>query len=831
MMTAVLQQEEKEQPRGRIEDPRLLTGKGQFVDDLNALNQAYMGLVLSPFAHAKIKSIDLSKVRSSPKFIASLTGADLLKGGVLPVAQNPWPPQKRAKRYHLAVDKVRFAGEPVAAILARDKNSLEDLIDLVEVEYEQLPVVNTIEESKQKKALLYDDWEDNVSQTNEEKKGDAAKAISSASYVVTAREGIRRQEAAPIETHAVLVTYDVEKDVFEVTATVQSVHGLQGQLTSELGIPKEKFHVRVMDVGGGFGSKGGPSYPWPLLACLFAKKTGLPVKWTASRTEEFLEAAAGRDEYCDVTLACDKDGRIVALKASIECDIGVSGTQTHMPSMTIWTMPGPYNIPNLDLEVVSYVTNKMPIGPVRGAGAPEGCYFMERVAEIMAKKIGLDPVEFRRRNLEKPVKPGVEDYQILLDTLVKSSNYEALLQWRSDLYSKLQQKGTAASSVLGGIGISVRGSSESEDEEDEWGGEGEGFEGGGDEQKESWRNSGSSSGSGDKTEANSGSSSWQGGNNSENSSEWGESGAGGAFSFMTESAKVILDREGNVTVYTGSSPHGQGHETAFAQLASDELGVPLENVRVVWGDTQLIPFGVGTFGSRSAATGGSAVVDASRKLKSQLLQSASKVLGVDAKSLEIRNGSIVDVKSNTPLSTVGQTLVRLGKIEISADSRFTLSSMSYSSGVHLCAVTLDVETGSVKIEKYVVVEDCGRIINRSIVDGQLQGGVVHGVGGALLEGLAYDESGNLLTSTFMDYSIPTSVDSPDIDIIHKATPSTVTLNGTKGVGESGTIASYAAVMNALNDALSQLEMRKMVNIAPATPDIIYTTALTTENMK
>jgi len=830
MTTTVLEQVEKKQPKGRVEDRRLLTGKGRFVDDLNAPNQAYMGLVLSPFAHAKIKSIDLSKVRSSPNFIASLTGEDLLKEGVHPVAQNPWPPQRRANRYHLAVDKVRFAGEPVVAILVKDKNSLEDLIDLVEVVYELLPVVTTIEESKQNKTLLYDDWKDNISQTNEEKKGDAAKAISLAAFVVSAREGIRRQEAAPIETHAAFVSYDREKDLYEVNAGVQSVHGLQDQLASELGIPKKKFHVKVMDVGGGFGTKGGASYPWPLLACMFAKKTGLPVKWTGSRTEEFLEAAAGRDEYCDVTLACDKDGRIVALKAKVECDVGVSGTQTHMPSMTIWTMPGPYKIPNLDLEVATYVTNKMPIGPVRGAGAPEGCYFIERVVEIMAKKIGLDPIEFRRRNLEKPSKPDGEDYQILLDILIKSSNYEALLKWRSGLYSKLRQKGPTVSSILGGIGTSVRGSSESEDEEEDLGGEGEGFQAGGDgDRSKSWQSSGNSGGLGGNTGASSDSSSWQKSDNSNDSSEQWQSGGdddSDGFSFMTESARVVLDTNGNVTVYTGSSPHGQGEETTFAQLASDELGVPFENTHVVWGDTQLIPFGVGTFGSRSAATGGSAVVDATRKLKSQLLEMASKVLGIDAKSLGIRNGAFVNLsKPNTSLLILGQILQKLGMSEISADSRFTLSSMSYSSGVHLCAVTLDIETGKVKIDKYVLVEDCGRMINKSIVEGQLQGGVVHGIGGALLEELVYDESGNLLTSTFMDYSIPTSVDSPDIEIIHRTTPSTVTLNGVKGVGESGTIASYGAVMNALNDALSQIEKTNEVNVSPATPDIIYATAL------
>jgi aerobic carbon-monoxide dehydrogenase large subunit len=781
-----------------------------------------MGLLLSPFAHARIKSINLSNVRSSPEFIASLTGEDLVKEGVLPVAQNPWPPQKRAKRYHLAVGKVRFAGEPVAAILAKSKNSLEDLIERVEVEYEQLPVITAIEESKQNKALLYEDWKDNLSQTNEVRYGDVDKAIASASYVINAREGIRRQESAPIEPHAVLVSYDKTRDVYEVYSTVQSVHGLQNILATELNIPRQKFHVKVMDVGGGFGSKGGPSYPWPLLACLFARKTGLPVKWTATRTEEFLEAAAGRDEYCDITLACDKDGKIVALKARVECDVGVSGTQTHMPSMTIWTMSGPYRIPNVDLKVTSYVTNKMPIGPVRGAGAPEGCYFIERAAEIMAEKIGLDPIEFRRRNIGKPKKAGAEDYQNLLDTLARSSNYDELLQWRNDLYSKFMQGGSSGPKLLGGIGISARGSSEPEGGES--GGEGEGFSGGGEQTSQSWRSSRGSERTGGGRESGSGSSSWQrsGTSDSARQESGASEGGGGASWFNTETARVVLRKDGQVTVYTGSSPHGQGHETAFAQLASEELGVPIENVHVVWGDTYLIPFGIGTFGSRSAAAGGSAVVDASRRLKSQLLEKASNVLGVDQKSLEVRKGMLVNTSrpSKSP-SSVQQILEKLGVAEISADSKITLSSVSHSNAVQLCALILDVESGKVKISKYVVVEDAGRMINKSIVEGQVHGGVVHGIGGALLEELAYDDQGNLLTSTFMDYSIPTSTDSPDIEIFHKVTPSTSSLDGAKGVGESGTIASYAAVMNALNDALSQVRKGVEVNIAPALPNRIY----------
>jgi aerobic carbon-monoxide dehydrogenase large subunit len=815
MMTTVVQEQQtqREDPL-RTEDPRLLTGKARFTDDLHEPNEVYLGLVLSPLAHAKIKRIDFSKIRSSPEFIASMTGEDLVKEGVAPAKQNPWPPQKPAKRYHLAVGKVRFAGEPVAAVLVKNKASLEDLIEQVEVDYEVLPIIKTTEDAKRHDTLVYEDWKDNVSLSDKEKKGNAEKAIQSAAYVVNFREGIKRQEASPIEPHSVLVTYDKEKDLFEVCATVQSVHGLQGLLSSELKLPRKKFHVKVTDVGGGFGSKGAQSYPWPLIACLFAKKTGLPIKFTATRTEEFLEAAAGRDEYCNITLACDRDAKIIALKGDIECDIGVSGTQAHMPSLTMWSMQGPYDIPNVDLKVAAYVTNKMPIGPVRGAGAPEGCYFIERAIEVMAKKIGLDPIEFRRRNVVSPAKAQGEDYQELMDTLVKSRSYGELLHWKNDPSSGSTTTGTASSNLVRGIGLSLRG----ESEEDEAEAEGDWSQGADQGQEgSSWKGSESSEWN---KEAGRGPDSWQPSEEGTSSGKWG-SDTEEDLSFMAETARVVLNKNGDVIVYTGSSPHGQGLETAFAQLASEELGVPLDRIRVVWGDTALIPLGVGTFGSRSMATGGSAVVEASRKLKDQLVELASKNYKVDPSKLRFESGMVVSTMEGNEISLrPEQILQRSGTTELSSDSRFTLSAMSYSSGIHLCALTLDIETGMVKLLKYEVVEDCGRMINKTLVDGQIEGGVIHGVGGALLEELVYDDQRNLLTTSFLDYNIPTAMDAPPIEIIHDVTPSTVTLHGAKGVGESGTIGSYAAVLNALNDALSQLGKNE-VNVAPATPDTVF----------
>ena len=827
-------QRRSEEPKGRLEDPRLLTGRGRYVDDLRMEGQAYMGIVRSPFAHATIRGIDFSKARASPDFIAALTGDDLVEQGVTTVPQNQWPLQKPAKRYHLAVGKVRFTGEPVAAILVRRRTSLEDLVEQVEVDYDPLPVVTTIEESKKGKTLIYEDWSDNLSQRNDVKWGSAEKAIASAPYVIRAKEGIARQESAPMEPHSTLVQYRKEEDVYEVYATVQSVHGLRGQLASQLHIPEERFHVKVMDMGGGFGSKGAQSYPEPLLACLFSRTTGLPVKWTATRTEEFLEAASGRDEYCDITLACDNGGKIVAVKADVECDVGVTGTQNHMSQLSVWSMLGPYKIPNVDIRLAVYATNKMPIGPVRGAGVPEGCYFIERAMNIMAERMGIDPLELRKRNLSVERRPGGTDREPsgevdhvrLINDLIGQSRYEELLRWKNDVNSRFKQRGPSHSNIVAGLGVSIGGRSgfggdedEEEDSESEESRAGGGsHEGSSREETEQWQQDGGEGSQGEKG--------WESQGKKENgeASSWGEpenEGSGVELDFESEYARVTLDRNGEVTVYTGSSPHGQGIETTFAQLASEELKVPLDRVSVVWGDSVLIPAGIGTFGSRSAVTGGSAVVDASRKLRAQLFARASELTGTKAEALSISDGRLVNTsRPSAELPTIAEILERSGLAEMSAESVYKVSSMSYSSGVHLCALTLDAELGTVKILRYVVVEDCGRMINKMIVEGQLHGGVVHAVGGALFEKLAYDEQGNLLTGTLVDYGIPTALDSPDVEVFHEVTPSTGTLNGVKGVGESGTIVGYAAVMNALNDALSFVRPGTRVDVAPATPDSI-----------
>ena len=453
-----MDRENQEQPKGRLEDARLITGAGTFVDDINFENQAYLGIIRSPYAHAKIKRIDFSKAAQSPDFIASLTGDELLKLDVSPLVQ--FPMQKPANRYHLPSDKALYVGVAVAALVAKSRYAAEDLIDDVEVEYEELSPITTIEEAKRNNPLIFEHWKENVALRTESKKGDADAAIESAAQVVRDRMGIKRQASTPIEPRAVLARYDADSGIFEVYATVQSANRLQAYLSQELKMPKEKFHVIVKDVGGGFGSKGAQSNPENALACIFSRMTGLPVKWVSTRTEDLLETAPGRDEYCDIELACDAEGKFVALRANIETDAGISGTLSVMAGLTLRLIPGAYKIPNLDLKSTVYVTNKAAFGPVRGAGRPEACFFIERAVDILAKELKMDPIDLRRRNIilpeEFPYDNGAgfvydsANYPLLLDTLEKSGNYREMVEWKEKFNRESRQKN---SSAVAGVGI------------------------------------------------------------------------------------------------------------------------------------------------------------------------------------------------------------------------------------------------------------------------------------------------------------------------------------------------------------------------------------------
>jgi len=739
------------QLKGRVEDVRLTTGAGQYVDDVKFENQTYLGIVRSPYPHAKITKIDFSKARESPDFVASLTGEELLKLGVSHLVQ--FPMQKPANRYPLAVGKTVYVGEAVAAVLARKKYAVEDLIDEVEVEYEELPAVVTIDDAKKNSTLIFESWKDNVAIRVEAKHGDVDSALKSAAFVVRERMGIERQAGVPIEPRAVAAKYDRAIGVFEVHTTVQSANRAQNYLTQEMSLPKEKFHVIVMDVGGGFGTKGAQSYPEPTLACIFARATGLPVKWTSTRTEDFLETAPGRDHYCDIELAADANGILLALRANLEMDIGVSGTLSVMSGLTLRLIPGAYRIPNLDLKSTAFVTNKPASGPVRGAGRPEACYFIERAIDILSQKMQIDPIELRRRNMilprEFPYDNGAgftydsANFPLLLDTMERAGKYTEELAWRDEFNRHSRKDNTR---LVAGVGICT----EIED-------------------------------------------------------------TGSQFS---ETARLVLNISGDIVLYTGSSPHGQGLETTLAQLVSEELNVSMEKVRVVYGDTDLIPFGIGTFGSRSIAAGGSAAVEVARRLKAEILHNL-KERGIDASDFSFSDHSILTPSGEA--FQIDEMLGKLGIKELSASTEFKMSQSTFASGAHLCSIILDLDTGKIQIKKYVAVDDVGRIVNEQIVDGQIQGGVIHGVGGSIYESLAYDSECRPLATTFIDYLIPSAVEAPDIEVVHVETPSNITLDGARGAGECGTVAAYPTVINAINDALREAGVASM-NIAPASPE-------------
>jgi aerobic carbon-monoxide dehydrogenase large subunit len=746
--------DENQEPRGRVEDRRLITGAGNYVDDIKFKNQAYLGIVRSPYPHAKIKKIDFTEARKSPDFIASLTGEELLNLGVSPSVQ--FPMQKPANRYQLAVGKTIFVGEAVAALVARNRYAVEDLIDDVEVEYEELSAVVTIDQAKKKsEPLIFESWKDNLALATEAKRGDADEALRSSASVVKVTLGIHRQAGTPIEPRAVSVRYDREKDIFEVHGTVQSANRLQAYLSQELKLPKEKFHVIVKDVGGGFGTKGAQSYPEPALACIFSHATGLPVKWTSTRTEDFLETAPGRDEFCDLELGCDSQGRLTALKTTIEMDIGVSGTLSAMAMLTQRLIPGAYPIPNISVKASAYVTNKPASGPVRGAGRPEACFFIERAIDLMAKKLGVEPLEFRRRNILQPKDFPYDNgtgftydsanFPLLLDTLEKDGKYRAEVEWR-DKFN--ESSGRTYSTRIAGVGICA----EIED-------------------------------------------------------------TGSQFS---ETARLVLNSGGDLLLYTGSSPHGQGLETTLAQLVSEELNVPISQIQVVYGDTDLVPSGVGTFGSRSIAAGGSAAVDAARKFKAQLTESL-KAAGVSENQISLKGDMLLTPEGNK--IRIRDLFEKLGIKELSVSTEYRMSQSTFASGVHLCSLILDRDTGKIAIRKYIAIDDVGRVINSMIVDGQIEGGVIHGLGGSIYEELDYDEDGRPLTTTFMDYLVPSAMESPTVTVFHVETPSTITLDGARGAGEAGTVAAYPAIFNALNDAIRRAGGEDL-NFAPASPERI-----------
>ncbi len=748
-------------PLKRKEDPRLIQGLAHYVDDLRLPEMHYVAFVRSPHAHARIRSIDTSRAQTAPGVLAVLTGQDLDNAmGVIPCAAQ-LPEMKLALRPPLAKERVLFVGEPVALVVAADRYAARDAAELVEVEYEPLtPVVDPEKALAKGAPVLHPQYSDNVAYRWELEGGDIKAAFAKADKVIRQRMVNQRLIPVAMEPRVVVADYKPGENKLTVWSSTQIPHLLRTQIAAVLGVPEYIVHVIAPEVGGGFGSKLNV-YAEEVLVAHLAMRLGKPMKWTESRRENFQATIHGRDQIATLELAVQRDGTILGLRCRILADLGAyyQLLTPLIPTLTGLMICGCYKIPAARVEITGVFTNKMATDAYRGAGRPEATYFIERAIDLVAAELKKDPAEIRRKNFPKPKEfPYATPTGLIYD----SANYQKSLDvaLKKSGYRKLraQQAKARRQGRYLGIGLST----------------------------------------------------------------YVEICAMGPSSAMPaggwESATVRVEPTGKVNILTGASPHGQGQETSFAQIAADLLGLEPDDILVVHGDTAVVPYGIGTFGSRATAVGGTAVYTALTKIRDKLAAIAGHILQEEPKRLVFRDKKIY-LKSNPAKSLafaeavsaayVAKTLPPGMEPGLEATYFFEPSNFTFPFGAHVAVVEVDPETGEVRLLRYVAVDDCGNVINPLLVDGQVHGGIVQSLGQAFLEEAVYDENGQLLTGELTDYAIPRAEDVPRLETARTITPSPVNPLGVKGVGEAGTIGATPALVNAVVDALAPFGVRHL----------------------
>ena len=769
----------------RREDPRLITGRGVYTDDVKLPGQTYAAFVRSPHAHARVRRVDVSRARQVPGVVAAFSGKDLADGGVNPLPCGWLLPDIKIPEYRaIATGKVHFVGHAVAVVIGETPYAARDGAEAVSVEYEVLPAVANGEKAVAKGApQLHENAPGNVAFTwSIGDKGKTDAAIKSAARVVKQRLVNQRLIPNAIEPRASCASYNSATGDLTLWVTSQNPHVhrlLMGAFV--LGIPEHKLRVIAPDVGGGFGSKIF-LYPEEVVVSWASKKLGRPVKWTAERRESFQTDAHGRDHLTEAEMAVDRDGRIVALRVKTNANLGayLSTFAPLIPSYLYGTLlSGVYEIPTIYCEVVGALTNTTPVDAYRGAGRPEATYLLERMADLTARAIGMDPAEFRRKNF---IPASKFPYQTPVAFAYDSGNYGPALDRALQMidYKKLRAEQEASRKQGRHVGIGLATYIEA-------------------------------CGPAPSQVA----------------------GALGAQAGLWESAHVRVHPSGKVTVYTGSHAHGQGHETTFAQLAADELGLPFEDVEIVHGDTAQVPFGMGTYGSRSAAVGGSAIYTSIQKIKEKGKKIAAHLLEANEADLDYADGKFF-VKGSPGRNKTFQDVALMAYLAhnlpkglepgLEATSFWDPTNFVFPFGAHVAVVEVDPDTGKVTLRRYVAVDDVGRVINPMIVDGMVHGGIAQGVAQALWEYASYDEGAQLVTGSMMDYALPKADDLPFFETDRTVTPSPVNPMGVKGAGETGTIASTAAVANAVLDALAPLGISHID--MPLTPARIWAATAT-----
>ena len=752
----------------RREDLPLLTGQGSYTDDLKRPGMLHAAVLRSPHAHAKIRSIDVSAARALAGVAAVFTHADLgAAGKEIPLLQ-PNPLLVARTQLLLAHDIVRYVGEPVAFVVGDDRYVTEDALELIEVAYEPLAVAADAEGALEDGApLVYPEIANNLASRFTLGFGDATEVFGRADLVLRQRFKTHRGAGQAMECRVVLAEYDRRANRITMWSATQAPH-LIGRLASQM-LGMEEWQVRVIaphDVGGGFGPKA-IFYPEEGLVPFAARALGRPVKWTEDRHEHFLSTNQERDQYHDAEMALTREGKVLGFRDTVVFDTGAYVPWGIVePWITATTIPGPYKLSAFQVDMQVVYTHKVPVTPVRGAGRPQAVFVMERMMDLAARELQLDPAEIRQRNFiqpeEMPYPMGLV-YRDGAQVTYDSGDYPACLRKAQDLigydqFRREQSRARFEGRYIGvGIGAYVEGT-----------------------------------------------------------------GLG-----PYEGAIVQIESSGKVLVTTGATPQGQGHVTTMAQIAAHELGIDVDDITVITGDTGAIPFGIGTFASRIAVNAGNSIALAAREVREKALDIAANLLEANKDDLELAQGSVF--VRGAPARSIslgalaltaagarpGYTLPPGVQPGLQATHYFSPSQAAYASGAHVITVEVDVRTGDVKILDYAVAHDCGRMINPMIVEGQVQGGVAHGIGNSFYEELIYDNNGQLLTASFMDYLLPTAKEVPTAKIAHMEVVCPLNPLGVKGVGEGGTIPSAAAFAGAVEDALAPFNVTvKEVPLSP-----------------
>jgi carbon-monoxide dehydrogenase large subunit len=748
----------------RVEDPRFLVGKGNYVGDLAIHGMLDVAFVRSTHGHARIRSIDAAPARSHPGVRAAVTWDDLrdsvepFRAELDPVKQ---PFYKTADWTPLATDKVRFAGEAIVAVVAESRYVAEDAAEKVEIDYDPLDAVVDPEHAlEHRDHLVHEDWGDNVVNRMDYSAGDLDAAFAGAAAVVSDRFKTNRHHALPLEPRGCVATFDSATEQLTLWTSSQMPHLVRTKLADHLRHPENQIRVIAPDVGGGFGLKC-HLFPEEVIVAWLARELGAPIRWLEDRREAMMASFHAKDELVDAELAVDADGSIRGARIRALSDTGAYSafpwTSTLEVMHILQIFPGPYRVRNYAASVAAVATNKAPLSTYRGVGAPTASFVMESLLDRAARQLGIDPADIRRKNL---IRKEEFPYTSITGLTYEIGGYHECLEKALEIVGyadfRKQQAELRAKGIHRGIGLSSYV---------------------------------------EMTALSSGY--WH---------------AGGVPMSAYEAANVKIDPSGRVTIFCGTHSHGQAHHTVFAQIASDELGIPLEQITVRLGDTSDTPYGWGTWGSRGAVVGGGAVMLASQAVASKIKRIAGHELEIAAEDVELVGGRaqakgapsrfvrIADLARRALFSKAAE-LPAGEQPGLEATHYFEPPPVSFPNATHAAIVEVDRSTGKIEIVRYVIAEDVGKMINPMVLDGQAAGGVAQGLGGALLEHLVYDEAGQLLTTSFMDYLVPASTDVPHLEIAHHETPSPLTPGGFKGAGEGGAIAPFAAIGNAVADAI------------------------------